>query len=96
MFCKIVVLLAFNFIKKETLAEVFSCEFCKTVTNNTFTDTPPSDYFFLESFEVKGVGFQLFLCHFTMSRKCYESLQIFTCSKSTVETLEKSVNYVKS
>ena len=27
-----------NFIKKETLAQVFSSEFCKISTNNFFTD----------------------------------------------------------
>ena len=27
-----------NFIKKETLAQVFSCEFCKIFKNNFFTE----------------------------------------------------------
>ena len=30
--------LAYNFIKKETLAQVFSCEFCKTSKNILFTE----------------------------------------------------------
>ena len=31
---------ACNFIKKQTLAQVFSCEFCET-SKNTFYRTPP-------------------------------------------------------
>ena len=31
---------AFNFIKKETLAQVFSCEFCKISKNTFFNRTP--------------------------------------------------------
>ena len=30
--------LFFNFIKKETLAQVFSCEFCEISKNNFFTE----------------------------------------------------------
>ena len=30
-----------NFIKKETLAQVFSCEFCEIFKNNFFKRTPP-------------------------------------------------------
>ena len=30
--------LAYNFIKKETLAQVFSCEFCKIFKNTLFTE----------------------------------------------------------
>ena len=33
--------LACNFIKKETLAQVFSCEFCKIFKNTFFRRTPP-------------------------------------------------------
>ena len=29
---------ACNFIKKETLAQVFSCEFCEVSKNNVFTE----------------------------------------------------------
>ena len=29
---------AYNFIKKETLAQVFSCEFCKILNNNFLTE----------------------------------------------------------
>ena len=29
---------SFNFIKKETLAQVFSCEFCKISKNTCFTE----------------------------------------------------------
>ena len=36
---------ACNFTKKETLAQVFSCEFCE-ISKNTFSDiTPPGDCF---------------------------------------------------
>ena len=34
--------LACNFIKKETLAQVFSCEFCENFENNFFYRTPPA------------------------------------------------------
>ena len=30
-----------NFIKKETLAQVFSCEFCKISKKTSFYKTPP-------------------------------------------------------
>ena len=33
--------LACNFIKKETLAQVFSCEFCEISKNNTFSYKTP-------------------------------------------------------
>ena len=32
---------AFNFIKKETLIQVFSCEFCKSFKKNFFTERLP-------------------------------------------------------
>ena len=32
---------ACNFIEKETLAQVFSCEFCETPTSNISYKTPP-------------------------------------------------------
>ena len=32
---------AWNFIKKETVAQVFSCEFCKIFKNNFSYRTPP-------------------------------------------------------
>ena len=38
---------AFNFVKKETLAQVFSCEFCEISKNNFFTEhfwTTASEY----------------------------------------------------
>ena len=31
----------FNFIKKETLAQVFSCEFCEIFKNTFYYRTPP-------------------------------------------------------
>ena len=41
VFCKKGVLQACNFIKKQTLAQVFSCEFCE-ISKNTFSyRTPP-------------------------------------------------------
>ena len=33
--------MACNFIKKETLAQVFSCEFCEISKNTLFYRTPP-------------------------------------------------------
>ena len=36
---------ALNFIKKETLALVFSCEFCEIFKNTFFNRTPPDDCF---------------------------------------------------
>ena len=41
---------ACNFIKKKTLAQVFSYEFCKIFRNNFFYRTPPlvdSEYYLL-------------------------------------------------
>ena len=35
-----------NFIKKETLAQVFSCEFCWISKNTFFYRTPPDDCFY--------------------------------------------------
>ena len=32
-----------NFIKKETVAQVFSCEFCEVSKKNFFYRTPPVD-----------------------------------------------------
>ena len=39
---------AYNFIKKEALAQVFPCEFCETFKNTFFYRTPPvaaSDFY---------------------------------------------------
>ena len=36
-----------NFIKKETLAQTFSCEFCKNFKNTFFYRTPPVAAFIL-------------------------------------------------
>ena len=36
-----------NFIKRETLAQVFSCEFCEIFKNIFFNRTPPDDCFWL-------------------------------------------------
>ena len=33
-----IVVLAYNFIKKETLAQVFSCEFCEIIKSTLFTE----------------------------------------------------------
>ena len=41
MFCKKVAPEACNFIKRETLAQMFSCEFCKISKNTIFQRTPP-------------------------------------------------------
>ena len=40
---------ACNFIKKETLAQVFFCEFCKILKNTFFYRTPPENFFFIEN-----------------------------------------------
>ena len=40
---------ACNFIKKETLAQVFSCEFCE-ISKNTFSYTTPLDDCFRKIF----------------------------------------------
>ena len=40
VFCKKGVLKACNFIKEETLAQVFSCEFCEVSKNTFFHITP--------------------------------------------------------
>ena len=37
-----------NFIKKETLEQVFSCEFFEISENNNFYSTPPDDCFFIK------------------------------------------------
>ena len=34
-----------NFLKKETLTQVFSCEFCEIFKNTFFYRTPPNDCF---------------------------------------------------
>ena len=57
VFCK----KGLNFIKKETLAQVFSCEFCE-ISKNTFSHrTPPvaaSDFFLrCNAFIVNVLGF---------------------------------------
>ena len=43
MFCKKVAPEACNFIKKETLAQMFSYEFYKVSKNTIFQRTPPVD-----------------------------------------------------
>ena len=44
-FNKVVILILINFIKNQTLAQVFSCEFCEISKNAFFYRTPPGDYF---------------------------------------------------
>ena len=49
---------ACNFFKRETLAQAFSCEFCKIFTNTFFTDnlrTTTSEFYFIN---------KIFLCSF--------------------------------
>ena len=48
---------ACNFIKKETLAQVFSCEFCEISKNAFSYRTPPVAAF------VVSLGFQMVLLH---------------------------------
>ena len=45
---------ACNFIKKETLTQVFSCQLCKIFKNTFFYRTPPGDCFYLDMFCRKG------------------------------------------
>ena len=42
-----------NFIKKETLAQVFSCEFCEIAKEHLFYRTSASDSFYMELFWTK-------------------------------------------
>ena len=42
-----------NFIKKETLAQVFSCEFCEISKNTFFFRTPLDDCFCILKEEIK-------------------------------------------
>ena len=45
LFCNKFAEQACNIIKKQTLAQVFSCEFCEIFKNTFFTEhTPPGDY----------------------------------------------------
>ena len=52
---------ACNFIKKESLTQVFSCEFCKISKNTFFYRTPPDDCFCRQEFSGWGynVSFKL-------------------------------------
>ena len=47
---------ACNFIKKEDLAQVFSCEFCRISKNTFFYRTPPVAAFLLKISAVKITG----------------------------------------
>ena len=55
MFCKKV----FNFIKKATLAQVFSCEFCHIFKNSFFYRTPLLTAFDLSDCRIPN---QFYLC----------------------------------
>ena len=51
---------ACNFIKKETLSQVFSCEFCEISKKHLFYRTPLGDYFYIveetEPFYIRLTG----------------------------------------
>ena len=38
----------YNFIKKKTLGQMFSCKFCKTFRSNFFYRTNPGDCFWIK------------------------------------------------
>ena len=42
---------AYNFIKKETLAQVFSCEFCEISKNTLSYKTPPVAAFYHSTYD---------------------------------------------
>ena len=55
-----------NFIKKESLAPVFSCKFCEISKNTLFCKTPPvaaSGYFGEYFHMIKHANFQLYRAH---------------------------------
>ena len=53
----------YNFIKKETLAKVFSCEFCETSKNTFFTEYLWVTSFFFRKLVVSDL-FQILICNF--------------------------------
>ena len=55
---------ACKFIKKETLAQVFSCEFCEILKNTFFYRTPPmaaSEYIMIKNKNNNNVSLLLIL-----------------------------------
>ena len=56
-----------NFIKKETLAQVFSCEFCEISKNTFFHRTPP----------VAASVNKLNICQRTISISCFEFITLY-------------------
>ena len=79
-------------MKKETLAQVFSCEFCEIFKNTFFYRTTP----------VASVHRWLPISPNRKGRnksggwKIFHAQPAIACSKSTIETLEQGVKYVQS
>ena len=87
---------ACNFIKKETLAQVFSCEFCEISKNTLFTEhlwTAASDISLLD---FTNDDHLFSFCILRFARNFQVTQPAFTCSKLTLETLEESVKYFQS
>ena len=61
---------ACNFIKKETLAQVFFCEFCKILKNTFFYRTPLENFFFIENGKIWYLArFNLFMMSQRMDKE---------------------------
>ena len=89
---------ACNFIKKETLAQVFSCEFCEIFKNMYFEDhlrkaASWSLWFSLITLKILVDALSYL---FYVIRVLSNSQPAITCSKLTIETLEQGVKYVSS
>ena len=68
---------ACNFIKKETLAQVFSCEFCKISKNTFFTEhllaTASALSLFFQTAYISGYGFKSSYSHLNFRfHACFE------------------------
>ena len=79
-----------NFIKKEALVQMFSCEFCEIFTKNflqrTATVTASKNQ---HNMPAKSSG-DFVICIPAITQPA------ITCSKLTIETLEQGVKYVQS
>ena len=71
---------------KETPTQMFSCEFCDNF-KNTYLE---------EHLQMVASPFYLFNPFQASAQFLWTSQPSFTCSKSTMETLEKGVKYVQS
>ena len=78
VFCKKRVLKARNFIKKETLTQVFSCECWKISKNTFFYRTPTSDYFYKDTMKLHFWQSNMLFYTSTLSRLVY-LFKIYNC-----------------